>query len=92
MSEERFTKCDGCERKVKPEDAGGWYAVSITITSQEQLEMLHERVALTGNSGLLTGDFCSLMCLRDWAGNAIITSQMEGSLPEDPEEGPPARG
>lgn len=92
MTEERYTKCDGCERRVAPQDAAGWYTVSITITSQEQLEELHERIALTGNAGLLTGDFCSLVCLRDWSINALITQQMEGGLQEPPQEGPPSRG
>ena len=92
MTEERYTKCDGCERRVKPDQAAGWYQVAVTITSQEQLDSIHERITQTGNSGLLSGDFCSLLCLRDWAGNAIITAQMEAGLPEDPEEGPPARG
>lgn len=84
MTDMLLVKCDGCERTMPKKDSGGWYEVSVSVTSQSQLDDIQERVALTGTSGLLSGDFCSLRCLAEWALNAQVTQAMEEGLDDPP--------
>ncbi len=78
-------KCDGCEREVSIEQASGWYAVNEIVTDEQRYAELVARAHQSGISGAISGDFCTLECLKDWAGNAITTHGMEGLFNDDSE-------
>ncbi len=79
-------KCDGCEKEVPLDHASGWYAVNEIVTDAQRYAELTQRAEATGISGAISGDFCTLTCLQQWAVNAGTTQGMEGLFNNDPED------
>lgn len=75
--QQRYLKCDGCEREDDLSNCTGWYSVQEIVTSPEQYEHLVRLAEDTGISGAISGDFCSLVCLASWAHNADTLRRME---------------
>ena len=78
-------KCDGCEKEIPLEQASGWLSVEYMVTSEEEAAYLMARAQRTGSSGVITGNFCTLLCLGSWAMNAEKLKGMEGMPVFNPE-------
>lgn len=67
MTTKQMMVCDHCQKTVEFEQATGWLAVKTIVSNAETYAEYvdkHER----GLQPADFGEFCSLVCVIDWAG------------------------
>ncbi len=75
-------QCDGCEVRVSVQELGRWLQVQTVVGTPDAFMELADAES-RGLAVHMHGDFCSLVCLGNWARNAQTLKEMEQLWDED---------